>query len=128
MPSKKEKGDWGELVACDLFTAQGWGILEQNWRMGHYEIDLILHKGQTIVFVEVKTRTSSEIDPIDAVDKRKRAHLIASADAYLKHYDLPYDFRFDIVGITGTPESYEVEHIPDAFYPAPRKFNYIFKL
>lgn len=128
MTPKKEKGDWGERIACELFTSQGWGILAQNWKMGHYEVDLVLHKGDTIVFVEVKTRTSAEVDPIEAVDKRKRAHLIASADVFMKHYELPFEFRFDIVGITGTPEAYEVEHIPDAFYPSLRNYNYKFKL
>lgn len=128
MPTKKETGNWGERIAVDLYTSRGYGIVQTQWHMGHYEIDLVAQKGETIVFVEVKTRTSADADPIDAVDKRKRAHMCASADAYLRHYDIPFDFRFDIVGITGTPESYTVEHIPDAFMPAPRNFNFKFKL
>lgn len=121
-------GDWGEQVACDMYVGQGYAIVERNWRMGHYEVDLVAMKGDTIVFAEVKTRSSAEADPIEAVDKRKRARLIASADAFMKHYDLPYEFRFDIVGITGSPQAYEVEHIPDAFMPSLRNYNYKFKL
>lgn len=117
----KDAGKWGETAAAAFLVAQGYGILEQNWRMGHLEIDIVAQKGETIAFVEVKTRRSPDSDPLSAVDKRKRSRMMLAADAYLRRYELPFEFRFDIVNITGTAESHIVEHIPDAFMPPLRR-------
>lgn len=122
-PNAKAAGKWGESVAADFLTAQGYGILEQNWRMGHLELDIVVQMGDTIAFVEVKTRTNEDVDPLTAVDKRKRARMAKAADAYLRRYQLPFEFRFDIINITGTPESYQLEHIPDAFLPSLKQIR-----
>ncbi|MDE7375272.1 MAG: YraN family protein [Muribaculaceae bacterium] len=116
-------GRWGEEMAKAFLTAQGFAIKDENWRMAHYELDIVIQEGNEIIFVEVKTRRSDDDDPIDAVDRRKRARMIASAEVYInellvKQHDMAYEYRFDIVGITGTPDDYEIEYIPDAFFPA----------
>jgi putative endonuclease len=113
---------WGraaEKLACDYLVAQGLAIREQNWRpgRGHAEIDIIAQEGSTIVFVEVKARTTSDIDPAEAVDLKKQKLMARGADTYLR--SLPYDFeyRFDIIAITGTESSHTLTHYPDAFLP-----------
>lgn len=121
-------GKWGEKIAYEYLLAQGYAIVAQNWRLGHYELDIIAQKGGLIIFVEVKTRLSAAYDPVDAVDKRKRAKMITSADAFIHKYNVPMEYRFDILAITGTEDNYTVEHIPDAFLPSLKRFNYSFRL
>jgi len=119
----EQTGKWGEEIAAAHMIAQGYAILERNWRIGHLELDIVAQKGDTIAFVEVKTRKSLDTDPVTAVDKRKRARIVTAADAYLRRYRLPFEYRFDIVTITGTPQSHIVEHIPDAFMPSIKRIR-----
>lgn len=116
-------GQWGEEVAAAYLIAQGYAILERNWRMGHLELDIVAQKGGTVAFVEVKTRQSLDVDPTSAVTRRKRSRIITAADVYLRRYRLPFEYRFDIVAITGTPHSHIVEHIPDAFMPQLKRIR-----
>lgn len=110
-------GEWGEKVAREYLLAQGYAIGGENTRIGNYEIDFIAMKDDVVAFVEVKTRTEPEFDPLEAVDSRKRARLARAADAYMNASNLPLSPRFDIITIIGTPEDYEIEHFPDAFMP-----------
>ncbi len=127
MSSERKKtkavGAWGEEVAARLLASQGYAILERNWQMGHYEVDIIAMKDDYIVFVEVKTRTSDDYDPVEAVDSRKRRRITISADVYLRTYDFPHQFRFDIVSITGTEANHTVEHITDAYLPTLKSYR-----
>lgn len=118
---KAQLGKWGEKTAKEYLAAKGYAIIAENWRMKHYELDLVAQEGNELIFVEVKTRQSEDDDPIDAVNKGKRSRMIASADVFINQVmrgDIAYEYRFDIVGITGVPESYAIEHITDAFFPA----------
>ena len=61
-------GRWGETLAAEHLEAQGWTVLERNYRAGPPEIDLIAERGHTVAFVEVKTRsTTSGGAPLDPV-------------------------------------------------------------
>lgn len=108
-------GKWGEDVACGRLVAEGYAICERNWRMGRYEIDIIAMRGDSIVFAEVKTRSDRTVDPLEAVDDAKMSHMAASAGVYIECNNLPHRVRFDLFGISGTPNDYSVEHIRDAF-------------
>ena len=123
MAGHNELGKWGEQLAVDRLVDDGFAILHQNWRMGHLEIDIIARKDATVVFAEVKTRAEKDLDPLEAVDKRKIAHMVRAAEAYLKAKDWPYQVRFDLFAINGTPDDYTLEHIPDAFYPPLRTYR-----
>ncbi len=123
MARHNELGKWGEQLAVDRLVDDGFAILHQNWRMGHLEIDIIARKDATVVFAEVKTRAEKDLDPLEAVDKRKIAHMVRAAEAYLKAKDWPYQVRFDLFAINGTPDDYTLEHIPDAFYPPLRTYR-----
>lgn len=111
-------GQWGEAIALQHLVSRGFAIVETNWRMFHYEIDIIATRGKRMIFVEVKTRSTDEFDPLEAVDRRKREHMIRSADAYLRSLPLQYEAQYDIITIVGVPEDYTLEHIEDAFIPS----------
>lgn len=71
MARHNETGKWGEDLAADYLTEQGYAIAERNWRQGRLEIDIIAMRDDTLVVAEVKTRTNKDEDPLDAVDNKK---------------------------------------------------------
>ncbi len=118
MAEHNSLGAWGEKLARELLLTQGYTIGAENTRYGNVEIDFIAFKYDMVVFVEVKTRSTDFIDPMEAVDRRKQARMVRAADAYLRDYDLTLDYRFDVILVIGTPEDgHTIEHIPDAFMP-----------
>ena len=95
-----------------------------NFRGGAGEIDLIFRERETLVFVEVKTRSSEAwTRPAAAVNADKQRKLIATARDYLRllcHSDVPY--RFDIVEVLlADGRVDEVRHQPNAFAPGRRR-------
>ena len=69
-----------------------------------------------IVFIEVKTRTNSDFDPLDAIDTKKIRNLTQAAEAYVRSRNIPHEVQFDIIIVSGTPHSdHTVTHYPDAF-------------
>lgn len=116
-------GKWGEQLAYEYLVARGYAILERNWRMGHLETDIIAMKGPRIIFVEVKTRTNPEDDPLKAVDSKRMRHMISSARGYINRYAIKHEYQFDIITVWGDPigdTPPKIEHIPDAFLPPLR--------
>ena len=105
--SRQTLGRWGEELAADYLRHAGYDILACNARTPYGEIDLIARPaGQaTVVFVEVKTRTSEAFGlPEQAVDEKKQAHLLDSARYFLQqHPDLDGDWRVDVIAIQGRP-------------------------
>lgn len=116
-------GKWGEELACEKLRSDGFTVVDTNWRSGHNEIDIVAVKDNTIVFVEVKTRTDKDTDPFDAIDSKKIAHLSRAAHSYIRSNEIRQIPRFDIIGICGTPEDYSLEHIRDAFYPPLKTYR-----
>lgn len=117
MAQHNETGRWGEELACEKLITKGYTISQRNMRIGHYELDIIAFKGNRIIFIEVKTRTNPNNDPLDAIDNKKIARMARAANAYVIAYNIPHEVQFDIITITGTPDNYTLEHIPDAFTP-----------
>jgi len=120
MASHNELGKWGEDVAMEYYLREGYAIRGRNVRINHLEIDLVVTRGNRMAFVEVKTRAGDDFcDPIEAVNAAKRRHMVNFADIYLRSLPsgLVYDWQFDIVIVTGRPDDYTVDRIPDAFTP-----------
>ena len=111
-------GDRGERIAARLLRKLGYRILARNYRCPMGEIDLIAKDGDTVVFVEVKTRSGRGFGaPEEAVGPRKQRKLRDVAICYIKSTRAPMPpMRFDVVSIVtkGWWRS-EVEHIKDAF-------------
>lgn len=117
---RKEEGELGEQLAVEYLKKQGFKILERNFRIRGGEIDIIAldpsaGSGQvTLVFIEVKTRRSSEFGtPFEAITPWKLRALIKTAQFYsIKNPNLPELMRIDAVGIVldneGKPASIEL--------------------
>ncbi|HRZ11623.1 MAG TPA: YraN family protein [Kiritimatiellia bacterium] len=118
--ARHRAGKWGEQQAERHLRGLGFGILARRFRVGRRdEIDLIARDGDTLVFVEVKTRASEEFGaPIASVKGGKRHALSRAAIRYMMQMrSKPDYFRFDVVEVIGaegrgTPE---IRHTPNAF-------------
>ena len=111
-------GRKGEDIAAEFLEQKGHFLLHKNWRKGHLEIDLITRKGNQIIFVEVKTRSSRQYGPPEmAVSWKKQRHLAQAADAYMKRQRDGLDARFDIVSIVIQANKTNIMHFEDAFWP-----------
>lgn len=107
MTTKIETGRLGEELAVNALTVHGYEIYERNWRSVDGEIDIIAMDGDTLVFVEVKTRVGTRMgNPADAVDEAKVYRLQETALAYIQWEDLEPmpNWRIDIMGILLTKE------------------------
>lgn len=94
----KEIGDFGETEACRYLEKVGNSVLKRNYRCKAGEIDIIAKDGETIVFCEVKTRSSKEYGtPGEFVDFRKQEKIIKTALYYLGRDDI--DMRFDVLEV-----------------------------
>jgi putative endonuclease len=106
--STRELGHWGEKKAEEFLVGKGYAILACNVRTPYGEIDLIAQHSsahhpdsQTIVFVEVKTRSSKTFGyPESSVTPKKQEHLISAAQHYLQeHPELQQDWQVDVIAI-----------------------------
>tara|TARA_B100000029_G_C17201404_1_gene824518 strand:+ start:365 stop:736 length:372 start_codon:yes stop_codon:yes gene_type:complete len=112
-----EVGKAGEFLAMVFLKKKGLRLLNMNWRWHRLEVDLIMKEKDTLVFVEVKTRSNSgNILPEDAVNHKKMQNLIKAAEQYILKYRLDCEVRFDIVSISNFPRRPEIMHFEDAFY------------
>ena len=110
-------GNKGEMLASRYLMDKGFAVLRYNWKSGHKEIDLIACERDTLVFVEVKSRSDEEFgNAYDAVTPQKIRKLISAAEAYVMKYKIDTPYRFDIVTVVGKCEPYRIEHIRDAFH------------
>lgn len=117
MGTTRKIGEKGEVLAAQHLIADGYVILEKNWRTGHKEIDLICRQDDYFIFVEVKSRTNLRQGmPEESVSESKIRSVTEAARIYL--YDKKYkDIRFDVISIIfKADDTYEMLHIKDAFY------------
>jgi putative endonuclease len=98
-------GRWGEKVAAAYLSSQGYTILGNNLRTPYGEIDLLVRQADSLVFVEVKTRSSSSLGlPEISITPRKFAHMTAAAQSYLlDHPELDQPWRIDVISIQCRP-------------------------
>ncbi|QDT97350.1 YraN family protein [Gimesia aquarii] len=118
-------GDHGERAAIKFLKQAGYSILAKQYRTGQGEIDVIALDGQTVVFVEVKTRRSdSKGKPFEAITLQKQSQLTRLASSFLKkHKLLQQPARFDVISILW-PRAHansakpEIQHFQNAFAPS----------
>jgi putative endonuclease len=98
---RKELGDAGEKLAKDFLKKKGYKIRETNFHCREGEIDIIAEKKGCLVFVEVRTKTSTDFgSPEESVTFAKKEKLIASALTYLNsHKDMPESWRIDFIAV-----------------------------
>ena len=125
MATHNDIGALGEQIALEYLLERKYQILETNWVCGHKEVDIIAKDGDTIVFVEVKTRHSTcLVEPEATVDVYKQRHLIWAANSFVNRYQYDNDVRFDIIAIVIDKNNEKrIENIEDAFYPSVRSYK-----
>ena len=121
-------GHLGEDATCEYLTQKGYTILHRNWKLGNIEIDVIAENDTDIVFVEVKTRTSTfaDVNPEQYVDEHKRRFMTVAGNAYVKHNRINKNLRFDICGILWNRSKNcvdDIHYYEDAFHPRLRSVN-----
>jgi putative endonuclease len=101
-PEHLRRGASGEKLACRFLRSNGYKILHRNFkgRTGG-EIDIVCRDQDTLVFVEVKTRTREDFGrPLEAVDRQKQKRISRGGLAWLRMLDNPdILFRFDVVEV-----------------------------
>lgn len=116
MAQHNELGKLGEELAADFLVKKGYKIRAKNWRYLKAEVDIIAEKENTIVAVEVKTRTSDYFgDPQDFITKKKIKLLVMAMNEYVISRDLDVEVRFDIIAILLNKKIKKIEHLEDAF-------------
>lgn len=106
----RQLGDAGEEIACHYLLDNGYRILERNVRYDCGEIDVIaLDRDDSVVFCEVKTRSTRSFGAADAVDARKLARLRRAAARWLSTTAY-VPARFDVIVLVGAGPGYSVEH------------------
>ncbi len=101
--NRKLTGREGEDRAAAVLKKQGYKILQRNFKSRFGEIDIIAEDDDFLVFVEVKRRSGQSFGTsLEAINPRKKLHIIRSAETYLKaNHCLGRRIRFDVVGIDG---------------------------
>ena len=116
MAEHNELGKIGEQLAIDYLLKNGYKIRERNYRYLKAEVDIIALKENTLVAIEVKTRTSNYFgNPEDFVTKKKIKLLVSAIDFYVTKRNLDVNVRFDIIAITLEKDTHKLEHFEDAF-------------
>jgi len=110
-------GRAGERAAAELLKRRGYEVIGTGFAARRGEIDLICRRGDELVVVEVKTRTSHAFGtPLEAVGSRKRKALMAAAAEYRALADWRGPIRFAVVGLTGNPDDgFTAELVEDLF-------------
>ncbi len=116
---KQTKGRLGEDAVCILLQQRGHEILARNYHRRCGEIDVVSKCGGFVVFTEVKARKrGSMISGLEAVDNRKQAKIVQTADLWLTDNDTGLQPRYDIAEVTlagEPPRVVDVRFFEDAF-------------
>ena len=110
-------GGRGENVAARFLRDLGYKVLIRNYKTQVGEIDIIARDGNTIVFVEVKTRVGEDVAPEEQVNDPKRHQITKAAKHYMARYGTPQPpARFDVIAIVWPPNRDPViRHTQSAF-------------
>lgn len=107
-------GKEGENEAAKFLEKKGYQIIERNWRSGKFEVDLIARKANTIVVVEVKTR-SGNIDQVEEILSDSKLKKIAeAANRYMEKQTKELDCRIDVLLLQKKSNDFDVIHYEDA--------------
>ena len=107
------KGNQGEKIAREYLEKLGYKILAVNFRYSKFsEIDIVAKEKDTIVFVEVKMRSTKNCGhPFEAVTKKKLQNIYQTALYYLQNTNEKYkNYRIDVLSVLGTYKP-EIEHL-----------------
>ena len=120
MASHNDLGKKGEDIAAGFLEAKGYHIMDRNYRFEKAEVDMVALQldPAELVFVEVKTRSNTELNhPENAVSEKKKALIFKAADSCIYEKQMStVPVRFDVIAIgMDNPEHPMIHHIEDAF-------------
>jgi putative endonuclease len=121
-PPSLALGVAAESRVLERLVSEGWELLDRNWRCKAGELDLVVAKGETLAFVEVKALEDvdgpDDWQPEVAVAPAKRQKLARAARLWLITNEARAQGlfpRFDVVTVAGSGEGARIEHLVDAF-------------
>jgi putative endonuclease len=121
MSESHDLGQTGEDKTVFYLSEKGYRILRRNWKAGKHEIDIIAETDEFIVFVEVKTRSEDYlVNPSEAVTRDKQRSIIFAADTFIRINNIDKESRFDIIQVFKHGDTFQIDHIENAFYPTLR--------
>tara|TARA_R110002051_G_scaffold297266_2_gene363535 strand:- start:10351 stop:10710 length:360 start_codon:yes stop_codon:yes gene_type:complete len=110
-------GEYGEQFAVDYLLKQGYIICHRNYRYLKAEIDIIAKNIDTLIIIEVKTRSTHFIDNMaDLISQKKIKLLVSATDHYIYSNNIDMNVRFDVILIFKTKDGFKLDHVKDAFY------------
>lgn len=115
--NRRDRGRDGEEAAWEHLRRAGYALLERNLRSRLGEIDLVVERDETIVFVEVRSRRGARFGtPFESVDARKQRRIATVAAQYLARRKLDgRRARFDVIAVEWQDRGPRVDHLENAF-------------
>jgi len=115
---KHEIGLKGEEIAKNYLQSNSYEVLEERWRYNKAELDIICKKGDALIFVEVKTRSTDYYGPPEEfVSVKKKKLMSMAASAYMQKVNHDWEIRFDIISIIiDGKQKHKLQHFKDAFF------------
>ena len=115
--NRHKTGKIGEQKALDFLMENNYEILFSNWRFQRCEIDIVAKKNNELIFVEVKTRTSSLLSEENIISISQQKRIINAADHFIKQNELDYNIRFDMIFVEISLNSFKLTHFKEFFKP-----------
>lgn len=118
MATHNDLGNEGEELATLHLIKKGYEIITRNYVYMKGELDIIARTGNTLVIVEVKTRSTPDFgDPQEFLKPAQRKRLVDTAHQFTQEYgDDNIEVRFDFIGVIKNKAGITIEHLEDAFY------------
>ena len=114
--NNKSLGELGEDLAAEFLQKKGYTIIERNWRSGRNELDIIAEINNTLVVIEVKTRTYYFFDDVNNVVSRgKMKTIVKTTQDYFTLKQVEKEVRFDIILVIKNNKTRQIKHIENAF-------------
>jgi len=117
MGQKQALGKYGEDLAAGFLKDRGYSVIDRNWRCSIGEIDLIAKYKNTLVFVEVKTRSGSGFGhPFEAITATKVLRMRRlSAQWVAEHDSQNFNLRLDAISVLIRSGKVAIEHIRQVY-------------
>jgi putative endonuclease len=119
LAGRAETGARGEQAVAERLEADGYRIIDRNWRCPVGELDIVATRDDVLVIVEVRTVTSDFLEtPLLSVNPAKQGRIGRATDLWLRsHGAVPERIRFDVAGVRLTAVGLEIDYVENAFVP-----------